>query len=265
MRIFHDFDPYLFQFSGGFGVRWYSLPYMLGIVLVYAWLWRSARRKEIPNLTPENLESLVIWAVIGTVVGARFFHVFVFEFSRYGFDPLAWIAIWRGGMAFHGGIIGCSTGVFLFTRRNEIPFYAVADRFVIPVALALGFGRIANFVNGEMPGTPYAGPFCVDYSVSTYIPRPPQECRHPTQLYEMAKNWVIALSLYGFQQRRPPSGVLFWTFVTLYGFVRFFLMFVRDEVLFLGPLTQSQVFSGMMALLGAFMVVRRFRIGAGAA
>ena len=93
---------------------------------------------------------------------------------------------------------------------------------MIPVAIALGFGRIANFVNGEMPGTAYAGPFCVDYSVSTYIANPPQECRHPTQLYEMAKNWLIALSLYGLQQRRLPPGALFWTFVTFYGFVRFF-------------------------------------------
>lgn len=259
MRILHDLDPYIFQLPGGFGVRWYSLPYMLGIVLVYVWLWRSTRRREITNLTADNLESLVIWAVVGTVVGARFFHVFVFKYSRYGFDPLAWINIARGGMAFHGGIVGCSLGVWLFTRRHEIQFYSVADRFVIPVAIALGFGRIANFVNGEMPGTAYAGPFCVDYSVSTYIANPPQECRHPTQLYEMAKNWLIALSLYGLQQRRLPPGALFWTFVTFYGFVRFFLMFVRDEVLFLGPLTQSQVFSGMMAVLGGYMVWRRFR------
>ena len=102
MRILHDLDPYIFQLPGGFGVRWYSLPYMLGIVLVYVWLWRSTRRREITNLTADNLESLVIWAVVGTVVGARFFHVFVFKYSRYGFDPLAWINIARGGMAFHG-------------------------------------------------------------------------------------------------------------------------------------------------------------------
>jgi phosphatidylglycerol:prolipoprotein diacylglycerol transferase len=129
---------------------------------------------------------------------------------------------------------------------------------VIPIAIALGFGRIANFINAEMYGTLYDGPFCVDYSRNSYLRRPPAGCRHPTQLYEMAKNWIIAAVLWALSRRwRPPPGVVFWSFVSLYGFVRFLLMYLRvEERIWLG-LTQSQIFSGLMALVGCVMVVRR--------
>lgn len=197
----------------------------------------------------------MLWALVGALVGARFFHVFVFEFRDYGFDPLAWIAVWRGGLAFHGGLTGVAVVTLVFCRRHQVSFYDIADRAVIPVAIALGFGRIANFINAEMYGTPYAGPFCVDYSTNPYMRAPPQGCRHPVQLYEMLKNWILAVVLWVMLRRwRPRPGVVFWSFVAFYGVVRFFLMYVRvEERIWLG-LTQSQIFSGLMALGGAAMI-----------
>ena len=216
-----------------------------------------ARRGEVPNLTEEALDSYIVYLFIGVIIGARFFHVFVFEFSHYGFDPLRWIAVWRGGLSFHGGLVGGMVGTYLFARRYDVPFYALVDRAIIVAAFALGLGRIGNFINGEMPGTPYDGPFCVDYSQNRHMANPPQGCRHPTQLYEMAKNWLILGILYvEYRYVKPRPGVIFWTFVTLYGVIRFLLMFVRDEARVVAGLTLSQVFSALMAIVGVSMLLQ---------
>ena len=202
----------------------------------------------------------MVYLFVGVILGARFFHVFVFEFSNYGFDPVRWIAVWRGGLSFHGGLVGGIVATYLFSRRYDLSFYELVDRVIIVAAFALGLGRIGNFINGEMPGTPYEGPFCVDYSQSRYINNPPQECRHPTQLYEMAKNWLILGVLYfEYSVIKPRPGIIFWSFVTLYGAIRFLLMFVRDEERVMLGLTLSQIFSALMAVLGAVMLLWRAR------
>lgn len=263
-RIYHDLDPYLVRIYGDFGIRWYSLAYILGFILVRWYLVRVARAGEIRNLTEQRAETYVLWALLAALVGARFFHVFVFEFRAYGFDPLAWIAVWRGGLSFHGGLTGVIVATLIFCRQHDISFYGIADRAVLPIAVTLGFGRIANFINAEMYGTLYEGPFCVDYSRNPHLSRPPQGCRHPTQLFEMLKNWILAVVLWGMLRRwRPPPGVVFWSFVGLYGLVRFFLMFIREEERIWLALTQSQIFSGLMALLGGAMVALLLARGRG--
>jgi phosphatidylglycerol---prolipoprotein diacylglyceryl transferase len=255
-RIIHDFDPFLFRIHDGIGIRWYSIPYILGFVLAYVWLARSIKKKELRGVRVEDLDIFLFYVFIGVIVGARFFHVFVFEYQHYGFDPLRWIAVWRGGLSFHGGLLGAVAGIALFARRFGLSIYAITDRIAVPVAIALGFGRIGNFINAEMPGTPYDGPFCVDYSQNRYLARPPLECRHPTQLYEMAKNWVIAGILWLMGSRAGPRpGVITWSFIGLYGLIRFWLMFVRDEVRVWTGLTQSQIFSGIMAVVAAVMLI----------
>jgi len=254
--ILHNIDPFLFRIGDGFGVRWYSIPYMLGMLFVYLSLRKAAMQGRIRGLTEENSESFVLLAIALALVGARFFHVFVFEFDRYGFDPAAWIAVWRGGLAFHGGLLGVILGVYLFGRKHGIRMYALTDRIAAPVAVALGFGRIANFINAEMYGTPYEGPFCVDYSQSQFMASPPDGCRHPVQLYESAKNFGLAVVLLGMRERlRPRPGILTWTFIGAYGLIRFLLMYVREERIFAAGLTLSQIFSGGMAVLAAVMLV----------
>jgi phosphatidylglycerol---prolipoprotein diacylglyceryl transferase len=255
-RIYHDYDPFLIRIYEGFGIRWYALAYILGFLLVRWYLVRAARNGEVRNLTEERVDDYVQWAFLAALLGARFFHVFVFEFSRYGFDPVAWIAVWRGGLSFHGGITGVAVATFLFCRKHAISFYAIADRTVIPIAIALAYGRIANFINGEMFGTRWDGPFCIDYSQSRFLARPPEGCRFPTQFVQTGKNLFLAASLWVMLRRwRPPEGVVFWSFVGLYGFIRFFLMYVREEERVWMGLTQSQIFSGMMAVAGLAMVM----------
>jgi phosphatidylglycerol:prolipoprotein diacylglycerol transferase len=255
-RIIHDLDPFLIRLYGDFGIRWYSLAYVIGFVLVRWYLARAARAGELRNMDESAVNAWVGWSFLGAIVGARFFHVFVFEFEHYYDRPAAWLAVWRGGLSFHGGLTGVALATWLFCRARGARFYEIADRAVIPVAIALGFGRIANFINAEMYGTLYDGPFCVDYSRNTSLAAPPQGCRHPTQFYQMAKNWILAATLLLMLRRwRPPSGVVFWSFIGLYGFVRFFLMYLRAEDRVWAGLTQSQIFSGLMALSGALFVL----------
>jgi phosphatidylglycerol---prolipoprotein diacylglyceryl transferase len=253
--IYHNIDPFLFRIGDGFGIRWYSIPYLLGMLFTFLALRRTARRKELAGLTEENAESFVLLAIALALAGARFFHVFIFEYDRYGFDPLAWVAVWKGGLAFHGGLLGVILGVHFFGRQHGIRMYDLLDRIAVPVALALGFGRIANFINAEMYGTPYTGAFCVDYSQSEFMSRPPEGCRHPVQLYESAKNFLLAGGLtLAWTRLRPRPGIITWSFIGLYGVIRFLLMYLREERIYAAGLTLSQIFSGGMAILGLVMI-----------
>jgi len=254
--ILHNIDPFLLRLGQGFGIRWYSLPYILGMIFVWRSLRQAGRDGSMPGMTDEKSESFVLMGVVGALLGARFFHVFVFEFDRYGFNPLDWIAVWRGGLAFHGGFAGILIAAIWFSRKSGIPVISLMDRIAVPIALALGFGRIANFINAEMYGTPFDGPFCVDYSQNQYMARPPEGCRHPTQLYQSLKNFGMAGVLLGIRERlRPPPGTVTWAFVGLYGTIRFFLMYLREERDVWMDLTLSQIFSGMMAVLGVTMLI----------
>lgn len=253
--IIHNIDPFLFRLGDGFGVRWYSIPYIAGMLLVYLSLRKAARERKIRNLTEEGAETFVLVAILGALVGARFFHVFVFEFDRYGVAPLDWIAVWRGGLAFHGGLVGIVAATFWFAWKHGVRVYHMTDRIAVPVAVALGLGRIANFINAEMYGTPYDGAFCVDYSQNEFMARPPDGCRHPVQLYESAKNFGMAGVLFAVRERiRPRPGVITWAFIGTYGTIRFWLMYLREERTVWMDLTLSQVFSGMMAVLGWAML-----------
>jgi phosphatidylglycerol---prolipoprotein diacylglyceryl transferase len=260
--IIHNIDPFLIRFTDGFGIRWYSIPYIVGMLLVYLSLRKAAVQKRIGNLTEEGSETFVLLAIAGALIGARFFHVFIFEFDRYGFDPAAWIAVWRGGLAFHGGLAGILLATWWFARKHDIPIYSLTDRIAVPVLVALGLGRIANFINAEMYGTPYDGIFCVDYSQNQYLAGLPDDCRHPTQLYESFKNFAMAGVLLAVRERlRVPQGTLTWSFVAGYGVIRFFLMYVREERTVWMDLTLSQIFSGGMGLLGIAMLIWVFMKG----
>lgn len=250
-RIIHDFDPFLLRISGNFGIRWYALPYLLGFLLAWWVLLRAARRGAVANLDEDGVYEYLLWLIGGVLVGARFFHVFVFEYASYGLDPVAWIAVWHGGMAFHGGLVGAATGTWLFCRRRDVPVLAILDRLVIPAAFALGLGRIANFVNGEMYGVRWDGPFCVDYTHSRWMRDPPEGCRHPVQLYEWLKEWTV-LAVLWLEERYadPRPGALFWTFVAVYGLLRFPLMYLRVEPRVWAGMTLSQIFSAVQAVVG---------------
>ena len=251
MLVHPQFNPIALQL-GPLAIHWYGLMYLAGFM---AFLWLGRKRIAAlnhPRVNNKLLDDLLFYGVLGVILGGRLGYVFFYKASYYLSHPLELFAVWQGGMAFHGGFIGLVAAGLYFARRKKIPFYDLADLAVIPAALALGFGRIANFINGEFYGTPTSLPWGVKFgNVEGF--------RHPVQLYEAAKNFFVFGVLWLLQGRALPKGFLFWLFVFLYGSIRFVLEFLKDD--FAVPdyalgMTWGQVWSIPMVLLGGYMLLR---------
>lgn len=252
----HNLSPFLIQFSDNFGIRWYSLVYLLGFLSIYLLLKNKKSEVWIKNWKTEYVDSLVTWTFLGMLIGARLMHVLMELLSNtsighyYLTNPLNVFFVWQGGLSFHGALFGMVFAVWKFSKKYKVKFYDIADFLVIPTALFLVFGRIANFINGEMIGTVTNVKWCINYSFA-------EACRHPTVLYEAVKNIFIFVLLYNLRKLKLPKGTLFWTFITTYGLIRFFLMYLRDEAIVFVGLTLSQVFSGIMFLVGSYFLAKR--------
>ncbi len=259
MAFTNTLDPVLFSL-GPIVIRWYSLVYIAAFLSAYYLLQHWARRGRLPRLTPELVEEYVVLLVIATIVGARLFHVLLYNPRFYLANPLESLMIWRGGLSFHGGLAGAFLASWWFCKRRGVSFYEIADLLVIPASLALFFGRIANFVNNELVGTVTSVPWCVTF-------RGFEGCRHPSQLYEAAKNLLVFVVLAGLSAReslreRLPKGFLFWLFFILYGAGRFLTDFWRapepGEWTPLNILT-GQWLSLLMVLIGALVLLVSWR------
>ncbi len=245
----HDISPVLLSI-GPLHVRWYGLIFAIGIFLSFFTMKYLAKKKQLP-LSGRDFDDLLIYGVIGVILGARLGSV-ISEFGYYASNPLQVFAVWNGGMAFHGGLIGLIIAGYYYSKKKKISFYELADIAVIPVAFALALGRIANFINGEFYGTPTALPWGVKFQGVDGF-------RHPVQLYESAKNFFIFALLWLIKGKSLPKGALFWLFITLYGALRFLLEFYKDLPPLLFSLTWGQLWSIPMFVAGAFMLYRLAR------
>lgn len=223
MPFTHTLSPVIVSF-GPFALRWYSLVYVAGFLAAYWLLRRVARDGRIANLDEEGVESFMVWLIIGTILGARLAYALVYNPSYFLVAPWKLLFLWEGGMSFHGGFLGAILAGWRWTWRHRVPFFALADLLTLPLSLALVFGRIANFVNGELVGRiadPSSLPWCVIYPSNPGI----VGCRHPSQLYGAFHHllmFVILFPLYLNEsfRSRLKDGTLFWLFITLYGFGR---------------------------------------------
>lgn len=213
---------------GPISIRYYGIIYALGFIVAYLFLRHAIRHKRL-KMTSEQLDAYFFWLIIGIVIGARIFEIIFFSWSYYSVHPLQMLAIWNGGLSFHGGLVGAAIVTYVFAKKNKMHFYDIADALVIPAALALAFGRIANFINSEHYGIiadAAKTPWCVVFnSVDGY-------CRHPSQLYESLKNFFIFGVLMWYDNSRRDKrnkGTLFWMFVLMYGTLRFIVNFWRDD------------------------------------
>ncbi len=245
--FYHNISPVLVEI-GPLSIRYYGLIFALGLLVSFLIIRHLARKRQLP-LGSRDFDELLILGTVAVVVGARLGHV-ISSWGYYSSNPVQIIAVWNGGMAFHGGFIGLVVAGYLFAKKKKLAFYDIADIAVIPVALALAFGRIANFINGEFYGTPTGLPWGVKFqSVEGF--------RHPVQIYEAIKNFFIFVVLWQLQQQRKwklPKGTLFWAFVFLYGSIRFFLEFVKVVPDYAFGLTWGQFWSIPMAVVGGYML-----------
>jgi phosphatidylglycerol:prolipoprotein diacylglycerol transferase len=210
---------------GPIHIRWYGVMYVLGFFAAYFLVQRQKRARQI-GLTGTVAQDLIFYLAIGLIVGARLGYVLFYQYTDYSYylkHPIEIIATWHGGMSFHGGLIGAVIAGWLFSRRRKIPFWALADSVVVTVPIGLGFGRIGNFINGELFGRPTNVPWAMIFPEGGPIPR------HPSQLYEaFFEGLVLFILLWRLRQRRFRDGMMVVFFMLFYGIFRFFLEFFRE-------------------------------------
>ena len=165
--FFHNINPVLFEI-GPFQIRYYGLFYALGFVIAYFLIYYLAKRRQL-GITKDDVSDFLVYQIIGIVLGARLLYVLFYNLQYYLKNPFEIIAIWHGGLSFHGGLIGGIIASYLFCKKKKIEFYDLADIIVIPVALGLALGRIGNFMNAELYGRITNMPWCIDYSKNKFI------------------------------------------------------------------------------------------------
>jgi len=261
-----QFDPVALQI-GPLAIRWYGLMYLLAFLAFYLlgrWRLRHTHYGPGTGLRPSDVEDLLFYGVVGVVLGGRLGYVLFYKPAYYLQHPLEILAVWQGGMAFHGGLIGVLVACALFARRRGLGFLQLMD-FVAPlVPLGLAAGRFGNFLNGELWGRATDLPWAMVFPQSgTDI------ARHPSQLYQFAgEGLLLFVLLWAYSSRPRPVGRVCGMFMLGYGVLRFAAEFAREPDAFLGllagGLTMGQLLSLPMMAAGLYLLFRAVPSPAGA-
>jgi len=255
--IHPQFDPVAILI-GPLAIHWYGLMYLLGFMqyLLLGRLRVNQAQIKSQGFVKEDLEDLLFYAVLGVILGGRLGYCLFYLPSFYLSHPLDILKVWQGGMAFHGGFLGVVVALAWFSKQRGLPFFQVADMIAPLVPFGLAFGRIGNFINGELWGRP------TDVSWGMIFPQAGDPVlRHPSQLYEFAGEGItlgVLLWLYARHPRKTAqtSGA----FMFGYGICRFLAEFTREPDRFLGTLSlglsMGQWLSIPMIVLGAYLLWR---------
>lgn len=256
----HDFSPYLWQFKVGplSGISWYGLMYVFGFVAGYLLLARLRRRGFLPLPGDEHLQDLLTYCILGVLIGGRLGHVLFYSPGYYLLHPAEIFALWRGGMASHGGIAGLLVALVLFSRKHKIPLLALCDSAAMAATPGLFFGRLGNFINGEMPGKVTEVPWAVIFARNAEAGMLP---RHPVQIYQALTEGLVLFVLLWFllPTHRFKRGFHTAIFLIGYSVLRIGTEFFRETSPELaaaigGGITQGQVLSTVMLICGAVVL-----------
>ncbi|MEA4837993.1 MAG: prolipoprotein diacylglyceryl transferase [Rhodospirillaceae bacterium] len=258
---FPEIDPVAIQI-GGFAIRWYAIAYIVGLIGGWRYMrWLAAKPPVV--ITAPQLDDFLFWATLGVVGGGRLGYVLFYKPLYYFSNPLDILKVWQGGMSFHGGALGVILALILFCRIRKLPLLPVADILCAVVPLGLLFGRIANFINGELFGraAPDDLPWAMVFPHGGPIPR------HPSQLYEAALEGLLLLLvlhlLWRCESVRRRPGILAGVFLAGYGLSRITAEFFRQPDPFLGFLwggaTMGQLLSIPLVLAGAGLILFALR------
>ena len=254
-------DPIAIE-VGPVAVRWYGLAYMSGILLGWLYARRLVARKDLwggkPPMTVSQVDDFLLWITLGIVLGGRLGFVLFYEPSFFWNNPSQIPAIWNGGMAFHGGLLGVALAVYVFSRVKGINALSLGDIASAATPFGLFFGRVANFINSEVVGR------TTDLPWAMVFPNTDGQPRHPSQLYEAALEGVVLfiilrIATHYYKALERP-GTVFGLFLIFYALFRSLIEFVREphaghpmDVAFLTP---GIVYSVPMALIGAWLIWR---------
>ena len=253
---FPAIDPVIIDI-GPITIRWYALAYVLGLVIGWHYVRYLAQRR-IGALTRRHADDLVVWCTLGVVVGGRLGYVLFYQPGYFIAHPAEIPLIWQGGMSFHGGLLGVLVVSILFARSKGVSLLAVGDAICAAAPIGLFFGRVANFINGELYGR------TSEVSWAMVFPGGGPAPRHPSQLYEAALEGVLLFAVLTAAAHMPRlaarPGTLAGLFFVGYGVARIVAELFREPDVFLGfilsGITMGQVLSIPMVLLGLCLVLR---------
>ena len=275
MTYLHDIDPIAFSL-GPIKVHWYGIMYLLGFAAAW-WLGRRRiRAGRLPGVDMNGFSDLLFYSMLGVVLGGRIGYMLFYATSEFLHNPLILLRVWEGGMSFHGGLLGVMAAGWWWTRKHRLHYFDTID-FVAPlVPLGLGFGRLGNFVGGELWGHHTDAPWGVVFpaSLPADLAALPADAlrkmhesgaldayaRHPSQLYQAFLEGVVMFGVLWWFSRKPqPRYAVSGLFALLYGVFRFLVEFVREPdahigYLAFGWLTMGQVLSIPLVLVGVWLL-----------
>ena len=251
MLVHPQFDPIAIHI-GSFGIHWYGLMYLTAFLAFLGLGKWQINHRTWHGWTMPMLDDALFFGALGVILGGRLGYVLFYQFSYFMQHPAEILAVWQGGMSFHGGFLGVLVSMWIFARKYKLKWLSIMD-FVAPlVPLGLGAGRMGNFINGELWGRPTDLPWGMIFMQADSLPR------HPSQLYQFALEGIVLFGLLWWYSSKPrPIGAISAVFLMVYGAGRFLVEFAREPDSYLGllsmGLSMGQWLSLPMVLLGIWM------------
>lgn len=256
MPFHHNLNPDILHL-GPVTIRWYGMMYVIGFIIGYLVLKSESKRKNL-GYTDEDISDFIFYLMLGVILGGRIGYIVFYNLSYYLQNPMKIIAITEGGMSFHGGLIGIIFAIIYFTKKKKAIFSDVGDMVALGGSLGLGFGRLGNFINGEL----YGRVVDASFPLATVFPLDPLKLpRHPSQIYEsLTEGFLMFAILYFLSRKNVKSGTLGGAFIALYGTFRFFIEFTREPdsqlgLLFLDKFSMGQILCFPMIIIGIALIV----------
>lgn len=262
---FPDIDPVLIGWSfewGELAIRWYALSYAAGILCGWYYLGTLNKKKSTP-ISDKAYDDFIIWAIFGILLGGRLGYVFFYNADYYFSHPSEILKVWQGGMSFHGGLIGAAISMYLMCKWYKLQFLAVIDLVACIAPIGLFFGRIANFINGELYGRFVESeiPWAVIFTGDKYA-------RHPSQIYEALLEGLLLFIILNILVHKTKilqkSGALSGVFLLGYAIFRSIVELYREPDVHLGfiigDFTMGQLLSFPMIILGGYLIFRKQKI-----
>ena len=250
-------DPILISI-GFLDIRWYSLSYIFAFIFGSI-LIKKLNKQSFNLLSSTQIDNFFVWALIGVIIGGRLGYVFFYQPKLFFSNPFYLFEIWKGGMSFHGGLIGMILAIYLFAKKNNVKFFYLSDLVSIVAPIGLFLGRISNFINTELYGRVTDFPFAFIYPLIDNNPR------HPSQLYEALFEGIVLffiLYLYFIKNReRNLIGNISAYFLIIYSIFRFLIEYLREPDfhlgLFFNYFSMGQILCIPIFLTGIFILFRR--------
>jgi len=250
-------DPIIISL-GFLDIRWYSLAYIFAFIFGSI-LIKNLNKQSYNLLSNTQIDNFFIWAVIGVIIGGRSGYVFFYQPKLFFLDPLYLFEIWKGGMSFHGGLIGMILSIYLFGKKNNVNFFYLSDLVSIVAPIGLFLGRVSNFINTELYGRITDFPFAFIYPLIDNNPR------HPSQLYEaFFEGVVLFIILYLIfikNSKKYTAGIISAYFLILYSIFRFLIEFLREPDshlgLFLNYFSMGQILCIPILFAGILILFRK--------